>query len=353
MMPAMHEIDCRPLAITWLATLVLSSGAACADTPNAPAPHAAEVPASTSPEAAQRVRQDMQTTLSNLGSSGALGQHPDQVAVRLDEPARRVTSLGAVVDSTSARSAREGLHVLGATPGSNADRIGLRPGDVIIAVNGTSLRDLGGDEHGRALAAATLKTVVDGLPDNATLQLAVVRGGSSLTLSGPVETVYLPAMHVELGGAVASTSGGGVASMSAADVRAADSIAAAAPSASAAPEGCGRISMFDVAPRGEHMYGVRIILLDGKTPGPFGTASFRVKAGEHQLLIAENIPTDALGVGEIATLRRQTKKPLTVNVQPGTTVMLAAQLHLSKVTELTTGAYWDPVAWKEIPETCP
>jgi hypothetical protein len=334
----MHKTNYRQLqAMTWCFALGLSSGVAGADTPNA-----AAAPGGASPQAEQRVRQDMQATLSNLGSSGALGQHPDQVAVSLDEPARRVTSLGALVDSTSAQSARDGLHVLGATPGSNADRLGLRPGDVIVAVNGTSLRDLGGDPHGRALAATTLKTVVDGLPDDAKLQLAVVRGGSPLMLSGPLEPVYLPAMHVELGGAVAS-----------ADVHPAEPLGSTAPAAAASADACGRISMFDVAPRGEHLYGVRILLIDGTTPGPLGTPAFRVSAGEHHLLVAENIPTQQLGVGEFATFRRQTSKPLTVNVKPGMTAMVAAELHPDKHTQLNNGEYWDPVVWREVPESCP
>jgi hypothetical protein len=326
----------RVRAMTWCFALGLSS-AAGADTPNA-----AAAPGGASPQAEQRVRQDMQATLSNLGSSGALGQHPDQVAVSLDEPARRVTSLGALVDSTSAQSARDGLHVLGATPGSNADRLGLRPGDVIVAINGTSLRDLGGDQHGRALAATTLKAVVDGLPDDAKLQLAVMRGGSAVTLSGPLEPVYLPAMHVDLGGAVAS-----------ADVHPAAALASTAPADAAPAEGCGRISMFDVAPRGEHLYGVRILLIDGTTPGPLGTPAFRVSAGEHHLLVAENIPTTQLGAGEFATFRRQTSKPLTVNVKPGTTAMVAAELHPGKATQLNNGGYWDPVVWREVAESCP
>ncbi len=337
-MPLMHKSNCRRLqAVTWCFALGLSGGAAGAD-----APGAAAAPGGSSPQAEQRVRQDMQATLSNLGSSGALGQHPDQVAVSLDEPARRVTSLGALVDSTSAQSARDGLHVLGATPGSNADRLGLRPGDVIVTVNGTSLRDLGADQHGRALAATTLKTVVDGLPDDATLQFAVVRGGTPVTLSGPLEPVYLPAMHVDLGGAVAS-----------ADVHPAEPPASTAPAAAPATEGCGRISMFDVSPRGEHLYGVRIILIDGRTPGPLGTPTFRVSAGEHHLLVAENIPTTQLGADEFATLRRQTNKPLTVNVKPGVTSMLAARLNTDKATQLNNGGYWDPVVWKEVPEACP
>jgi len=93
-------------------------------------------------------------------------------------------------------------------------------------------------------------------------------------------------------------------------------------------------------------------LLDGSTPGPSGTASFRVAPGEHRLLVAENIPTQALGVGEIATRRRQTSKALTVVVHPGQTALVAAQLHLDKTTDLSHGAYWDPVVWKEIAEAC-
>ncbi|HZX91783.1 MAG TPA: PDZ domain-containing protein [Rudaea sp.] len=337
-MPVMHKSNCRRRkATTWLLALGLSTGAA-----DAGAQSTSAASGSAAPQADQRVRQDMQATLSNLGSSGALGQHPDKVAVSLDEPARRVTSLGALVDSTSAQSARDGLHVLGATPGSNADRLGLRPGDVIVAVNGTSLRDLGADQHGRALAASTLKTVVDGLPDDATLQVAVVRGGAPVTLSGPLEPVYLPAMHVELGGAVAS-----------ADVHPAEPLSSTAPAAIPTAEGCGRISMFDVSPRGEHLYGVRILLIDGNTPGPLGTPVFRVSAGAHELLVAENIPTQQLGVGEFATFRRQTSKPLTVNVKPGTTAMLAAELHPGKTTQLNNGGYWDPVVWKEVAEACP
>ncbi|HZW75184.1 MAG TPA: PDZ domain-containing protein, partial [Caldimonas sp.] len=279
---------------------------------------------------------DMQTVVSQMAESGALGDHPEQTSLRLDVPARRVASLGALVDSTSAQSARDGLHVLGATPGSAADRIGLRPGDVIVAVNGTSLRDLGADEHGRALAAATLRSVIDALPDAATVSLDVVRGGSTVALSAPLQAVHVPAMRVELG--EAATLGG------------ASSGPDAAPAGSGV--GCGRISGFDVAPRGQRLYGVRLILIDGSSPGPFPTPSFRVAPGEHHVLVAENIPTQALGIGEIATLRRQTSKPLTVVVQPGKTAMVAAQLHLSNASDLSHGTYWDPVVWRQADEPC-
>ena len=71
-----------------------------------------------------------------------------------------------------------------------------------------------------------------------------------------------------------------------------------------------------------------------------------------ELLVAENIPTQALGVGEIATRRRQTSKPLVVTVHPGQTALVAARLNLAKASDLTHGGYWDPVVWKEIAEPC-
>lgn len=297
---------------------------------SAPAGH--PVAAHPAGEPAQAMRQDMQSVLSHLAQSGALGQHPEQASLHLDEPAHRVASLGALVDSTSAQSARDGLHVLGATPGSMADRLGLRPGDVIVAVNGTSLRDLGADDRGRALAATTMRTVVDNLPDAATVSVDVLRGGDTVALAAPLQAVYVPAMHVELGAAATA--------------------AAVAASTGADSGACGRISAFDVAPRGQRLYGVRILLLDGNTPGPQGSPSFRVAPGEHRLLVAENIPTLALGVGEIATLRRQTSKPLTVVVEPGKTALVAAQLHPGNSGDLSHGSYWDPVVWKQIDEDC-
>jgi len=313
-----------------LASAVLLASAGSLQAADSPAP--ATAAGGARPDGEQVLRHDLQSTLSHLAETGALGQHPDQVSMRMDEPAQRITTLGALVDSTSARSAQDGLHVLGATPDSTADRLGLRPGDVIVAVNGTSLRNLGADEHGRALAAATMRSVVADLPDAAPINVNVVRGGSAVTLTAAVQSVYLPAMHVELGAAAGSA---GASTMTAVD-----------------GGGCGRISAFDVAPRGERLYGVRILLLDGTTPGPYGTPSFRVGAGEHRLLVAENIPTRALGVGEIATLRRQTSKPLIVTVRPGKTALIAAQLHLGSTTDLAHGSYWDPVVWKEIDESC-
>jgi hypothetical protein len=318
--------------------IVAACGVAWAATAQTPA-HARNAPSGNAAE--QRLRQDVQALLTHMAASGALGQHPEALHLRVEQPAQRVSDLGVLIDSTSAERARDGLRVLGTSPGSTAERLGLRPGDVLVGVNGTSLRNLGPDGEGRALAASTLKSAVDRLPDATPLQLDIEREGNLLALNAPVHSVLLPALSLEIGSA----------EMAAAAPTAADAHAGTA----AAEGGCGRISTFDVSPPSDQQYHAKIITLDGTSPGPSGHETYRVSAGEHHLVVSEDIPTNFMGAGPIATWRSRNHsyKPLTVVVKPGTTTMIAAQLHTDRVSEIGRGGYWDPVAWREVAEDCP
>lgn len=283
-------------------------------------------------QAEQRLRQDMQLMLARMSSSGLLGEHPDQMQMSIAEPSHRVSDIGVLVDSTSADRAHDGLRIVGTTPGGSAEHGGLRPGDVIVSVNGTSLRNLGADADGRALAATTLRATVNESSDSAALRLDVLRNGDVLAMNVPVQSVFVPAMRVELGAAALADQASGT-SMS---------------------DGCGHISTFDVAPRGEQLYHAKILLLDGKTPGPSGQENYRVSVGPHKLLVAEDIPTKQMGVGDFASLRsrQDTHKELTVDVKPGTTAMIGAKFHQDKASSFAHGEYWDPVVWRESSEGC-
>lgn len=286
---------------------------------------------SVSPLVAQHVREEMQQALMRLATTGALGAHPEQTNLDVAVPAQRLVNLGLLVDATSAANARDGLRVLGTTPDGTAERLGVRPGDVLVAVNGHSLRELGADADGRALAASSLKSSIDALPSDATIQLGVRRGGAELALNGPLQSVQLPALHVVLGVAAVETNAAGPTS------------------------GCGRISLQDLAPRQQQLFGATVELVDGTTPGPSGARSYRVAAGTHELLVREQIPTRRLvGVSELAALNFRGKpKPLTVTVKPNTTLMIAAHYNEGRANEFNSGGYWDPVVWKEVAETCP
>lgn len=286
--------------------------------------------AAASVGAEQRLRAELRAVMTELVESGAFGAAPPhEIRLDIDAPAQRVSNLGLLVDS--ARDDRDGVHVLAITPGGAAEKMGLRSGDVLLAVNGTALADTNG-------AAATLRQSIEQLPDGARLAFEVQRDGRRQTLAGTPSSVYLPAMHLTIGDGsrLASTGGGGGATP-------------------ASERGCGRLSDFDVAPRGEHLHAAKIISIDGVSPGPTGTRAYRVSAGRHSIKVAEQIESRYLSFNDRArnsAIGTDRYKTLDVDVPPDTTVLIAARLNEDKRSEWKDGAYWDPVAWKQTAEAC-
>jgi PDZ domain len=313
----------RYLPITLAVLSVIGVACAHADEQDRALPRA-----SVGQDTEQRLRDELRSVLLRLAETGALGQRPVDATLSLNEPARRVNDLGMVVDSSNV--AVDGLPVLATTPGSSAERMGLQPGDRVLAVNGESLRGLGADERGRARAAAQLRERVERLADGAALKLDIQRDGRSLSLDGAVASVYLPALRMELG----------------------EGLATAAVAGTRSDSGCGRISVFHIAPRSQHLYPAVIISLDGHTPGTAGQQTYRVAAGPHKLVVAEAIDSRDLSLSAAALSRRSAYKELSVDLAPGTTAMIAARLNPDQVGKSPAAAYWDPVVWKQIDEAC-
>lgn len=296
---------------------------------------AAHASANASLTIEQRVRAELRAVMTELIESGAFGdQPPQQIALDIAAPAQRVSNLGVLVDS--AHDARDGLHVLAVTPGGAGERMGLRAGDTLVTLNGTPLTGRG--------AAETLRQTVDGLPNGSALAFAVRRDDRERTVSGALSSVFLPAMHLTVGDGtqLASNSGRTPAT-------------AVVPAMDTTQQGCGRISDDDVAPRQQQLHAAKIMSIDGVTPGPSGTRSYRVDAGTHTLKVAERIENRYLSFNDRqrnAGLATERYKTLVVDVQPGTTTLVAARLNEDKRSEWQGGAYWDPVAWKQIDEAC-
>jgi hypothetical protein len=282
----------------------------------------------------QRVREELSAVMMDLIQSGAFGATaPQEIALDVDAPAKKVSNLGLLVDSK--HGAGDGLHVLAVTPGGNAERMGLRAGDVLVALNGTSLAT--GD------AAAILRRTVDTLPEGTRLAFEVRRDGKAETIGGTSASVYLPAMHLSVGQGAALASNGPVGAAAAADSPASGNV-----------EGCGRISDFDVAPRGKGLHGAKIIAIDGHSPGPTGAKAYRVDAGRHVLKIGEKIESRYLAFNDRQRNARigGGYKTLTVEVAPDTTYLVAARLNEDQRDNPADGAYWDPVVYQETPEIC-
>ncbi|MEP7044481.1 MAG: PDZ domain-containing protein [Dokdonella sp.] len=286
----------------------------------------------------QRLREELRAVMTELIETGAFGdKSPQQIALDVDAPAQRVSNLGLLVDSSGA--SRDGLHVLGVTPGGSAEHMGLRAGDVLVALNGAALTDGG-------TSTATLRQTVDSLPNGGELAFEVRRDHQARSVSGIVNSVYLPPMRLRVGDGVALAANGTGAAAAAMQTATATATVAA---------GCGRISDFDVAPRQQQLHAATIISIDGVTPGPSGATSYRVNVGQHVLKVAERIESRYLSFNDRQRnggSDRDRYKTLTVDVAPDTTTLIAARLNDDKRNEWQGGRYWDPVAWKQTAEGC-
>ncbi len=321
------------LRIPALLASTMLAGIAHADNPAPLAAHVAgmTVSGTAGANAEQRMRAELRAVMTELIQTGAFeGQPAQSISMDIDSPAQRVSDLGLLVDS--AHESRDGLRVLAVTPGGSAERIGLQAGDILVALNASSLEGAG--------SAAILRHAVDALPDGSTLAFQVRRNGSLQKVSGPLAAVYLPAMHLTVGDGV--------------QVASAHRAAATAAQPGAA-QGCGRISDFDAAPRQQDLHAAKIISIDGKTPGPSTSKSFRVEAGTHEVKVAEQIESRYLSFNDRlrnSGLAGDQYKTLSVDVAPDTTTLIAARLNKDRRTEWKNGAYWGPVAWKQIAEGC-
>ncbi|MCK9539010.1 hypothetical protein [Dokdonella sp.] len=123
--------------------------------------------------------------------------------------------------------------------------------------------------------------------------------------------------------------------------------AAAEPAAGTA---CGRISTFDVAPRQQDLHAAVIISVDGELPGPRNADAWRVTPGKHVLKVAERIDSKYLSFNNRQRNAGDPYRTLDVDVPADTTVLVAARLLSS--TDAASGAWWEPVAWKEVHEPC-
>lgn len=285
----------------------------------------------------ERLREELRVLLLDMIESGAFGSpSPTDIELAIDSPRERLSSLGVLVDSSGALAAKDGLHVLGTTPGGSAQRMGLQAGDLITAVNGNNLVGLGASKNGLSQAALVLRAQVDGA-GNEPLQFEIVRNGENKVMSGSVSSTWIPAVHLRLGDGVQVAAAQG--SVSGSD---------------AAQSGCGRVSIFDVAPRAQDLHRATLISIDGKRSPFGGQTSFRLSAGTHVLTVAEHIDSRYLPFND--RLRNSNTaepyKTLTIDVAPNTTYLLAVQLNQDKRNEWRDGAYWDPVIWKETSESC-
>lgn len=252
------------------------------------------------------VSAEIELALLRAAESGGL-PGPDEEPLRIEGAARTRYELGAVIDPRAA----QGPSVLAVTPGGAAERIGLRVGDRLLAVNGEPL-------VGAPQPLDVLRDTVS--RHDGALALQVGRADRVLSVQGQAAALAVPAFALTV-----------------------------SPSASVGR--CGRISTFFTASRSDDLFPATIAYIDGRTP--LKTATIRVKPGKRLVTVAEDIDSERF----VAVQQRQRTfqpedhyKTIEIDVQPDTTYAIAA--HFNPGGSVVKHEHWNPVVYRETHEAC-
>lgn len=219
-------------------------------------------------------------------------------------------TLDAIVDTRASRA--EGIRVLATTPGGAAEAMGIRAGDQLLSINGMSLADAHRPQQtlDHALGAATGQA-----------SIVLLRDGERLTLSGPL------AARVEVDGT-----------------------------------GCGYISDIDNTPNvSQDIHPALITQIDGRSTPLTTTPRHRVEAGQHVLVISEQIPAHLFTRNQLRERERMQRrtlarayKALVVDVEPNARYSIGARLIRSNMDSdsIRDNAYWEPVVHRVQQESC-
>lgn len=259
-----------------------------------------------------RIAAELELALARLYESGAFDASEGQPVELAREPYARY-ELDAVVD---ARASDGGLPVLAVTPGGNGDRLGLRPGDRLLALNQVPLAGAA-DPVGEFLAAVE--------SSRGSFDLTVGRDGRELQLAGAAEPTQVPGYRIAV---------------------------------TAPPRGCGRIDMSMPPPARQGIHPVILHEVDGRLPGPLAAESFRLSPGRHSLKLSEAIDgrylTLVQGQRRADLQRHERFKYFELDVEDDTVYRIGARQVKERTSseDVRTGAYWEPVVWSTANVPC-
>ena len=119
-------------------------------------------------------------------------------------------------------------------------------------------------------------------------------------------------------------------------------------------QGCGRLSVFNVAPRQQNLHDAAVINIDDAGSPFAGQKVFQLSEGRHVLTVGEKIESRYLAFNDVFRNSnvKNPYKTLEMGVAPNTTYFLAARLIQDKRNVWRDGAYWEPVIWSESTESC-
>lgn len=258
-----------------------------------------------------RVVAEVESALVRLYEVGALdGSGPESPLLLESEPRTRY-ELGAVVDVAAAG---HGLPVMAVTPGSTAERIGLRTGDRLLRLNQVALVDT---QDPAASFVAAVQSSQGGF------ELAVARDGQQLQLSGQAAPTQVPGYRLQV---IAPRSG------------------------------CGRIDMSLTPPAVQNVHPVVLHEIDGALGGPLQSDTFRLTPGPHVLKLSEAIEPRHFTFNQNRKrsnlFRHERFKNFEIVIEVDGVYRIGAKLVREAREDIRSGAYWEPVIWSVASAPC-
>lgn len=224
------------------------------------------------------------------------------------------SGLGIVADGR--RAGEEGVLVVAVSPDSAGERMGVRVGDRLLAVNGRRL----------AGALAPNALIAEALAERSEIRLELERNGETLSLAG--------------------------------DAGDAAAVAQVQPQA----DGCGHVSTVGSPPRlTRNIFDAEITQINGESTPLEPNNRYRVPAGRQVLVVRESIDRHRLDPVQRERISRmqgreggRAYKTLVIDVEPGLRYTIGAELLPDRLDtqSIRANAWWQPVAWESRPEAC-
>lgn len=237
----------------------------------------------------------------------------DQAPQVIEQPARVVWELGAVIGLPNGETAPR---VMAVTPGAAAERMGLRTGDRLLAVNDQPL-------PAGSPGADRLRAALDSGEGH--IAFDVQRDNETVPVEGALDRREVPGYRLEI-------------------------------AANTATRGCGRVHVGLKPPVSQELFPIVLHEVDGGMPGPLSNQVFRLSPGRHVLKVSEDIDgtrfTGLQNDHRVRLQRSEMFKYMTLDVEPNTTYRLGVKFFKDKREPIREQRYWEPVVWKQFEENC-
>ena len=244
------------------------------------------------------------------------GNNMNNFHYSLSVPAEEQSYLGLVLDLNNVDNSYE---VLSITPGSIADKLGIKSKDRILKINDIQIND--------STRAATVR-LLNNLKPNDILNLTVNSNNVERELSTKLVGHFIPEIWLELG---ANNDLKLMESMRASNIQNAS---------------CGTVSVYIDPPKAKDIYPATRQKVDDDHLKR-NRSTYRLPVGKHTILLHEYIDIKNL------TIRvRSRAKPIEIDVKENTTYHIGAKYNRDKGLKIHKGGYWTPVVWKISEKEC-